>query len=124
MLERAWRDGDAKASREADLELHCAVVDASHNATLILAMSSIFEVTKRCVFDNLDLLETIDGSGEALLKQHMELGKAILEGDQIRAIEAATNHIDFVLQSFKWSLEYQRREAGSKKRRLVDAVSK
>lgn len=118
-IERAWRDGDADASREADFALHSAIVDASQNATLIHMMASIYDLTRKGVFYNRDFLRTIDGTGEKLLGQHLELGQAVIGGDPVRAEKAATDHIDFVERSFRLGLEQQRREALAEKRRLL-----
>ncbi len=117
--ERAWQDGDAQASHEADFALHSAIVDASQNATLIHMMASIYELTRKGVFYNRDFLRTVDGTGEKLLQQHLELGQAVIDGDEARAEKAATDHIDFVETSFKIGIEQRRRETMAEKRRLL-----
>lgn len=118
-IEKAWKDGDSDASRKADFALHSAIVDASQNATLIHMMASIFDLTQRGVFYNRDFLKTIDGSGDKLFQQHVELGRSVIDGDEERAEKAAFDHIDFVEQSFRMGLEQQRREAMAEKRRLM-----
>ncbi|MEM6588439.1 MAG: FadR/GntR family transcriptional regulator [Pseudomonadota bacterium] len=118
-LQRAWKDGDADASREADYALHSAIVDASQNATMIHMMASIFELTRQSVFYNRDFLKSIDGSGKMLLDQHMALGQAIIDGDVEAAKAAAGDHLDFVERSFRLGLEQQRREVLAEKRRLL-----
>ncbi|WP_108862183.1 FadR/GntR family transcriptional regulator [Ruegeria sp. Alg231-54] len=117
--ERAWREKDALASREADFALHAAIVDASQNATLIHMMASIYELTRQGVFYNRDFLKTIDGTGKLLMEQHRELGMAVITGDEARAEKAAYDHIDFVEESFKLGIERRRREAMAEKRRLL-----
>ncbi|WP_133487718.1 FadR/GntR family transcriptional regulator [Aliiroseovarius marinus] len=118
-IEQAWKANDPKASREADFALHSAIVDASQNATLIHMMASIFDLTQQSVFYNRDFLKTLDGTGKKLLEQHLELGQAVIDGDETRAEKAALDHIDFVEQSFRQGLEQQRREAMAEKRRLM-----
>ena len=118
-LELAWKENDAEASREADLALHTAIVDASQNATLIHMMASIYELTRLGVFYNRDFLKTIDGSGQKLLKQHLQLGQAVIDGDEAHAEKAALDHIDFVEKSFRLGIEQQRREAMAGKRRMM-----
>lgn len=118
-VERAWTTQDAQAAREADVALHTAIVDASQNATLIHMMASIFELTRQGVFYNRDFLRSIDGTGETLYAQHLELGQAVINGDPERAERVALEHIDFVERSFRQGLEQQRREAIAEKRRLV-----
>ncbi|MXX89452.1 MAG: FadR family transcriptional regulator [Boseongicola sp. SB0677_bin_26] len=117
--ERAWRENDSEASREADYALHAAIVDASQNATLIHVMASIYELTRQGLFYNRDFLKTIDGSGKRLLEQHLVLGRAVIEGDEARAERAAHDHIDFVEQSFRLGIEQQRRESMAEKRRMM-----
>ncbi|WP_170330663.1 FadR/GntR family transcriptional regulator [Ruegeria arenilitoris] len=117
--ERAWEANDSKAAQVADFALHTAIVDASQNATLIHMMASIYELTRKGVFYNRDFLKTIDGTGEQLLAQHLELGKAVIDGDEERAVKAATDHIDFVEASFRLGIERNRREAMAEKRRML-----
>ena len=117
--EKAWKEGDAEAAKAADFDLHSAIVDASQNATLIHMMSSIFDLTKQGVFYNRDILRTIDGTGETLLAQHMELGRAVIAGDAERAEKVAKEHIDFVEKSFRLRVEQEEREKVAAKRRLI-----
>lgn len=116
-LERSWRDDDLEASSEADFNFHSAIVDASQNTTLIHMMASIYDLTRRRLFYNRDFLRTIDGSGRKLLKQHLEIGKAILSGDPELADIAARKHLDFVEQSYRTFQEQQIREAKARKRK-------
>jgi len=109
-LERAWAEDDADASREADFALHGAVVDASHNTTLIHMMASVYDLTRRGIFYNRDLLRSIDGSGRMLLDQHLAIVAAIDAGDAAQAEAAARAHIDFVEESVRAGRERQRRE--------------
>lgn len=118
-IERAWAEQDSQASREADFALHSAIVDASQNATLIHIMASIYELTRKGVFYNRDFLRTMDGTGEKLLEQHLEIGRAVLDQDEARAAKAAEDHIDFVEQSFRVGIEQQKREAMARKRKLM-----
>ncbi|QMU59080.1 MAG: GntR family transcriptional regulator [Boseongicola sp.] len=118
-IEQAWKDSNSEASRQADFALHTAIVDASQNATLIHMMTSIYELTKQGVFYNRDFLKTIDGSGEKLLEQHLNLGRSAIDGNADEAEKAALDHIDFVEQSFRLGIEQQRREAMAEKRRMV-----
>ena len=117
--ERAWREKDQLASQEADFALHAAIVDASQNATLIHMMASIYELTRKGVFYNREFLKSIDGTGRLLLEQHVELGQAVIDGDEARAEKAAHAHIDFVEESFRFGIERRRREAMAEKRRML-----
>ena len=109
-LEQSWESEDPDAAREADFRLHVAVVDASHNTTLIHMMASVYDLTRKGIFYNRDLLRTMDNSGRDLLEQHLEIIDAIIAGDAERAEKAARNHIDFVEHSLRLGQELQRRE--------------
>lgn len=117
--QKAWKAHDLDASREADFKLHTAIVDASQNATLIHMMASIYDLTRQGVFYNRGFLRAVDGSGEMLLKQHLELGNAVIGGNEERAEKAALDHIDFVEKSFRTGLELRRREILAEKRRIM-----
>ena len=117
--QRAHKESDPDGAREADFALHAAIVDATHNATLIHIMASIYELTRQGIFYNRDFLKAIDGTGQSLFEQHMNLGQAVIEGDETRAEKAAHDHIDFVEKSFRVGIEQQRREAMAEKRRML-----
>lgn len=109
-LEQSWESEDPDAAREADFRLHVAVVDASHNTTLIHMMASVYDLTRKGIFYNRDLLRTMDNSGRDLFNQHLEIIDAIIAGDAGRAEKAARDHIDFVEHSLRLGQELQRRE--------------
>jgi GntR family transcriptional regulator, transcriptional repressor for pyruvate dehydrogenase complex len=113
-----WQNGDYEAERDADIRFHAAVVDASHNITLIHMMASIYDLAQQGMFYNRGLLRSIDGSGRALLDQHMAIASAIIEGDPERAEQAARAHMAFVEQSVRKGREQQLREHSARKRKL------
>ena len=115
-LQAAWASGDAEAEQDADFRLHSAVVDASHNTTLIHMMASVFDLTRRGIFYNRDLLRSIDGTGKRLLDQHLEIIAAIEAGDADSAEKAAREPLDFVEQSIRLGREVQRRERRARMR--------
>lgn len=118
-MEQAWKNDDSAASREADIALHTAIVDASQNATLIHMMASIYDLTRQGVFYNRDFLRTIDKTGKGLFDQHCALGAAVIEGGEQRAETAALDHISYVEKSFRAGIEQDRREAMAEKRRML-----
>lgn len=115
-LEQDLERGDAEASREHDVKFHSAIVAASHNATLIHMMASIYDLTKQTVFYNREYLRTIDGTGLLLHQQHTAIAEAVCASDPERASKAAQAHIDFVEQSMRIGLDQARREAIAEKR--------
>lgn len=123
-MRTSWEEDDIEASREADMNLHSAIVDASQNTTLIHMMASIYDLTRQGVFYNRDFLRTIDGSGEILLEQHIVLASAILEGDAEAAERAALVHLDFVEESYRLWQERVRLEGFSHKRKILDDMDR
>lgn len=115
----AWEEGDLESGKEADFNLHVAVVDASQNTTLIHMMASVYDLTRQGVFYNRDFLRTLDGVGKKLLDQHIEIVEAICSGDPDRAEKAARSHMDFVEASFRQTRAQQEREARAAKRRKL-----
>lgn len=115
-LEAAWSASDIESESEGDFRLHSAVVDASHNTTLIHMMASVYDLTRRGIFYNHDLLHSIDGSGRKLLDQHIEIIEAIVAGDPARAEKAACDHMDYVEESIRQGLDLQRREQRARMR--------
>lgn len=115
-LESDLHRGDANSSREHDVKFHAAIVAASHNATLIHMMASIYDLTKQTVFYNREYLRTIDGTGLILHQQHTAIADAVCAGNPEGAAKAAAEHIDFVAQSMRIGMDKARREAISAKR--------
>ncbi|MDA5557765.1 FadR/GntR family transcriptional regulator [Shimia sp. MMG029] len=108
--------GDMEAGQEADVRFHSVIVEASHNAMLVHMMSSIYDLTRRGVFYNRAYLRTLDGTGEKLLAQHIEIANAILAGDGDSAESAAKVHLDFVERSFRVGEQQSVNERVSQKR--------
>lgn len=118
-MDAAHRNDDTKAAQRADINFHSAIVDASHNTTLIHMMASIYDLTQRGVFYNRDFLRTLDGSGEKLLSQHHRIGAAVLGGNLEEAEAAARAHLDFVEKSFRVGQDSAKRENIARKRLML-----
>ncbi len=119
MLEAAQAAGDSEAAAEADIGFHVAIVNGSHNVTLIHMMASIYELTRRGMFYNRAHLRTIDGTGEKLLAQHREIAAAVEAGNPAEADAAARRHLDFVERSVRLAEDRERRERSAQKRMLA-----
>lgn len=94
-MERSHRIDDPREEAEADTDLHMAIYDAAHNIVLLHIMRSLADMLRKDVFYNREMLYARRGVREMLLTQHMNIGKAILDGDADRARDAAQAHIDF-----------------------------
>lgn len=117
-LQAAHDAGDNAASQAADLEFHVAIVDASHNATLIHMMASIYELTTQGVLYNRGMLRTIEGASDQLLAQHLAIADAIKRGDAAKAEAAAMAHMDYVADALRRCHEIQERDRVAMKMKL------
>ncbi len=113
----AHEQADHERGAELDAALHSAIVDASHNRTLIHMMASLYELNRSAVFFNRRELMNIDEVSELLLKQHRDLGEAVCSGNAEDAVAAAAAHIDYVRVSTREALAERERELMAGKRR-------
>lgn len=104
---------------ELDIKFHAAVVDASHNSTLIHMMGSIYELTRNGVFYNRNYLRSIENADESVMSQHRAIGEAICDRDPAAATLAAQQHMDFVGHSFTVFENKTRREKFAEKRKSL-----
>lgn len=118
-MDSAHEADDRQVAQQADIGFHSAIIDASHNSTLIHMMASIYDLTRRGVFYNRDHLRSMDNSGDQLLAQHHEIGQAILDARPEAAAQASRAHLDFVEQCFRQSQKKARRDAIAKKRMIL-----
>lgn len=115
----AHADRDEATEQKADIDFHSAVVDASHNSTLVHMMMSIYDLTRRGVFFNRSHVRALDRTGDALLDQHRAIAAAILDRNPAEARRAARGHMDFVEKAFREGMELEKRETVSRKRRFM-----
>jgi GntR family transcriptional repressor for pyruvate dehydrogenase complex len=118
-MESAHAAQDEATEQKADIDFHSAVVDASHNSTLIHMMMSIYDLTRRGVFFSRNYIRALDLNGEVLLDQHKAIARAILDRDPAEARRAARGHMEFVEKSFRDGMELEKRETVSRKRRFM-----
>ena len=109
--------GDHVRVADLDAEFHLAIVDASHNRTLIHTMTALYELNRSAVFFSRRELLTSKGVAAALLRQHCDIAAAILAGDPDTAARVAADHIDYVRWAIAEARGESRREAVARKRR-------
>ena len=109
-LKRAHEAGDLEASEHADVRLHTAIVNASHNAMLIHMMRSIYELLVRGVWYNRSVVYSLRERRAALLDQHRAIRDAILARDPRTARAAVNAHMDFVEQALREANRARTRE--------------
>ncbi len=114
-MDRAHEADDRKSALKADIAFHTAIVDSSHNTTLIHMMASIYDLTQRSLFYNRDYLLSMENSAQLLLEQHHRIAQAIFDRDPKEAKKAAYDHIDYVEQSLQRGQEVSKRNKTSSK---------
>lgn len=93
---KAHEQENPREEARLDVELHIAVVDASHNLVLIQTLRSVYDLLREGVFYNrAKLYENPDGRNQ-LLAQHRAIYEAVVNADAAAAEQAARNHISYV----------------------------
>lgn len=118
-MKNAHNKGNHKLGDELDTKFHNAVVSASHNRILIHMMSSLYELNRSAVFFSRREILNIAEVSEFLLDQHHAIGEAICSSQTNKAVEAAGDHIDYVILSTQEALSERERETIAAKRVVV-----
>jgi GntR family transcriptional repressor for pyruvate dehydrogenase complex len=101
LLDCYAREGRVSRAEEgaADAHFHLAIAEASHNAVLLHTMRSLFELLERNVVTNIGGMYPLGtGVREALMAQHGELYRAVMEGRAEDARAVSGRHLDYVEQ--------------------------
>jgi GntR family transcriptional repressor for pyruvate dehydrogenase complex len=88
------KDPDQEASLDA--EFHMAIIEASHNVFLLHMVRSMFEMLKKGVFYNRQIMFSRHTTRGALLEQHRAICNAIQNRNPKAARKAAEDHMDFI----------------------------
>src|SRR5450631_78811 len=92
---------DPQKEAEADVDLHLALYEASHNVVLLHVMRVFTELLRDGIFYNRDQLYRRQGTRPVLLSQHLAIADAVLSGDAERAAGAADKHIRFTFNTIE-----------------------
>ncbi|WP_018996447.1 FadR/GntR family transcriptional regulator [Hirschia maritima] len=111
--------GDSENGAKWDARFHTAIVNASHNRSLIHMMNSLYELNRTNVFFNRNESLDLEKVSDELLEQHRAIAKAVVEGDSQRAQAAAHAHLEFVIESTLDVLAAKEREIMSNKRGMT-----
>jgi len=95
-MRKAHKSTDPAREAQADVNLHVLIYEASHNFIVLHVMRALSELLRNNVFFNRENLYKRPGVREMLLKQHIEIGEAVITGNPAIAEEAARSHITFV----------------------------
>lgn len=92
-IDAAHADADPHDEADADVDLHVAIYEASHNVVLLHIMGALSGLLRRGVFHNRERLYARPEVREVLLGQHRGIFEAVIARDPAGAGRAAEEHI-------------------------------
>ncbi len=95
-MQGAHADDDPDSEAALDADFHMSIFEASHNVVLLHMMRSMFELLRKGVFYNRQVIFRQRTSRDTLLDQHARINAALQSREPARARAAAEAHIDFV----------------------------
>ncbi|MCJ2024786.1 MULTISPECIES: FCD domain-containing protein [unclassified Methylobacterium] len=94
-IDRAHEQGNDREEAEADVALHIAVYEASHNLVVLHTMRALSGMLRQGVIENRETLFARPETRDRLYAQHREITACVLAGDVEKAGEAAEAHIHY-----------------------------
>lgn len=85
---------------KADLELHLAIADASHNAPLSLMIRNIYALLLSEIEENLSLVHQSEAQTIKLDTQHQEMAELVINGDSEGARRVVNEHLELIRNTF------------------------
>jgi GntR family transcriptional regulator, transcriptional repressor for pyruvate dehydrogenase complex len=95
-LEAALSRRDAEEEAELDSAFHMAIVESGHNVVLLHMMRSMYELLRRGVFYNRQMMFRSRTTRAMLLDQHRAINTGIQARDPEAARRAVEAHLDYV----------------------------
>ena len=94
-IDAAHAKADPHDEADADVDLHLAVYEASHNIVLLQIMRALSGMLRRGVFHNREKLYARSEVRDVLMQQHRGIVEAIMAHDPVAAGRAAEEHIQY-----------------------------
>jgi GntR family transcriptional repressor for pyruvate dehydrogenase complex len=98
-MKKAHRLDDPTQEGDADVDLHLAIYEGSHNVVLLHVMRALADLLRNDIFYNRAQLYLRDGVRDRLLEQHIALAEAVIAGRPKDAEAAAAEHIRFTFET-------------------------
>tara|TARA_R110002096_G_scaffold414611_1_gene615781 strand:- start:13980 stop:14747 length:768 start_codon:yes stop_codon:yes gene_type:complete len=95
-MEQTHGDENPMAEAALDAEFHMAIIEASHNVFLLHMVRSMFDMLKKGVFYNRQVMFNQHSTREALLDQHRTICAAIQSRNATAARAAVGDHMTFI----------------------------
>jgi GntR family transcriptional repressor for pyruvate dehydrogenase complex len=94
-IDRAHAKADPHDEADADVDLHVAIYEASHNIVLLQVMRALSGMLRKGVFHNREKLYARPEVREVLLEQHRAIFEAVVTRDAAAAGLAAEEHMAY-----------------------------
>lgn len=94
-IESAHDQADPREEADADVDLHVAIYEASHNIVLLQIMRALSGMLRKGVFHNRETLYARPEVREVLRAQHRALHDAVIARDAEAASRAARDHMTY-----------------------------
>ena len=98
-IDRAHEEGVHQDEAEADVDLHVAVYEASHNLVVLHTMRALSGMLRQGVIENREKLFARPETRDRLRAQHRAIYESVMAGDVEAAGEAAEEHIHYTHQA-------------------------
>ncbi len=118
-MEAAHKKQSYEEEAAIDVEFHQAICEAAHNVILLHTLRSCYRLLSNGAFFSRSLVYGFPGARNKLLEQHKAIYQAIIDGEPIRAAEAAADHMEFVEQCKREAEKVDAWENVSKLRRKM-----
>lgn len=122
-IDRAHDDGVQRAEADADVDLHIAVYEASHNLVVLHTMRALSGMLRQGVIENRETLFTRPETRDRLRAQHRAIYESVMAGKVEEAGQAAEAHIHYTHQALKEIKEAETRLQVSLRRLNGGSVS-
>lgn len=100
-MRKAHEVDDPTDEAGVDADLHLLVYEAAHNVVLLHVMRVFSDMLRNDVLYNRNQLYRRYGVRDQLLKQHLAIGEAIVQGNPKAAEKAASDHISYTFETIE-----------------------
>ncbi|TNJ41135.1 FadR/GntR family transcriptional regulator [Phaeobacter sp. B1627] len=107
-MTQAGDPGHSDDAAELDAQFHSAILEASHNVVMLHMMRSMFDMLRKGVFYNRQIMFRQHTTCEALLEQHRAINAALQDRDPLAARHAVETHLDYVKKALEEQIRANR----------------
>jgi len=115
-MEVAHQKRDPSDEAELDAAFHMAIIEASHNVVMLHMMRSMYDLLRRGVFYNRQMIFRNRITRDQLLDQHRAINDALMARDPGAARAAVEVHMDYVRDAMTDRMRADRNEAIARQR--------